>query len=107
VFTFSLEEPRPLTLGIKLVPFLAQGRIAGQRVVVLLNGKPLAERMFSAPDGIEWSIPIPAGALAGRNLLLFQLPDARAPAAVGQGRKRQPRAIGLEWIVLNLAREPA
>jgi hypothetical protein len=106
VFTFALEEPRPLTLGIRLVPFLAQGRIARQRVVVLLNGKPLAERDLASPDSVEWSIPIPVGALAGRNLLLFQFPDARAPAAVGQGRKRQPRAIGLEWIMLNPAQEP-
>lgn len=101
VFTFALETPRPLTLRIKLAPFLASGRISKQRLVMLLNGRPLAERTFSAPEAVELSIPIPSGALADRNLLLLQFPDARAPFTVGQGRKRQPRAFGLEWIELS------
>jgi hypothetical protein len=104
-FAFALEAPSPLTLRMRLVPFLAQGRLAQQRVELFLNASALAQRTLASPGPVELSIPIPAGALAARNLLLLRLPDARAPASLGQGRKRQPRAVGLEWIELAPARE--
>jgi hypothetical protein len=105
VFTFALVRPCDLTLRMKLAPFLAQGRIARQRITLRLNDRPLAERTLATAEAVELSIAIPANALAERNLLVFQLPDARPPAAVGQGRKREPRAVGLEWILLSPVQE--
>ena len=64
------------------------------------NGSRLGEWELDDPRPTELSIPIPSPPLDERNLLLLQFPDARAPASVGQGRKRQPRALGLEWLEL-------
>jgi hypothetical protein len=104
-FAFALEAPEALTLRMRLVPFLAEGRLAQQRVELFLNQSALAERTLASPGPVELAIAVPAEALAARNLLLLRLPDARAPASLGQGRKRQPRAVALEWIELTPTRE--
>jgi hypothetical protein len=101
---FSLAAPQPLVLRLRVAPYLAGGRIERQRLVLLLNGSRLAEHALGDPVPAELSIAVPAGALAERNLLVLQFPDARAPASLGQGRKRQPRALSLEWLQLDPAR---
>ena len=103
VFAFALEAPRPLVLRLRLAPYLADPRLARQRLVVVLNGSPLGERTLTERGAVELSIAVPAQALVLRNLLVFQFPDARSPASLGQGRKREPRAVSLEWIELTPA----
>lgn len=97
---FSLERPRPATLRMQIVPYLGEGRIDAQRVMIELNGSRLRELVLTDPGPTLVSIPLPAETLGERNLLVFGLPDARSPKHLGQGRKNDPRAIALEWIEL-------
>jgi len=57
--------------------------------------------VLAEPSPSELSFDVPAAVLKERNLLVLQLPDARAPSSLGQGRKRQPRAVSLEWFELD------
>lgn len=98
---FSLASHEALVLRMSVVPFLADGRIARQRLVLLLNGSPLGERALSDAAPSELAFEVPAGVLRERNLLVLHFPDARPPASLGQGRKRQPRALSLEWFELD------
>ena len=103
VFAFSLDVQQPLVLRLRAAPYLADGRIERQRVRVTLNGTPLGEWTLSERGAAQLSLPVPTTALALRNLLVFEFPDARSPASLGQGRKRVPRSISLEWIELTPA----
>jgi hypothetical protein len=103
VLAFSLDVQQPLVLRLRAAPYLVDGRIERQRVRVSLNGTPLGEWALSERGAAQLSLPVPTTVLALRNLLVFEFPDARSPASLGQGRKRVPRAISLEWIELTPA----
>lgn len=103
---FALDGPRRATLRMRLAPFLADGAIGAQRVLVDLNGSRLTELVLADPGPRLVSIPFPAESLGERNLLVLGLPDARSPKHLGQGRKNEPRAIALDWLELVEDGEP-
>jgi hypothetical protein len=103
---FSLDARQSLVLRMRVAPYLADGRIQRQRLVLSLNGSTLAEHAFSEALPTELAIALPSALVAEHNLLVLRFPDARSPASVGQGRKRQPRALSLEWLELDAAGDP-
>jgi hypothetical protein len=76
---FSLAEPTSLLLELRT------GGRGRQRLQVTVNGSPVAELAIENAMA-DYSVTIPAAAVARDNLLVLGLPDAHSPASVGAGR---------------------
>jgi hypothetical protein len=79
---FSLAEPTSLLLELRT------GGRGRQRLQVTVNGSPVAELAIENATA-DYSVTIPAAAVARDNLLVLGLPDAHSPASVGAGADRR------------------
>ncbi len=100
---FSLDEPSPLLLELR-----AGGR-GRQRVEVVVNGRPVGELAIGNAMA-DYSVSIPAVAVANDNLLVLGLPDAHSPASIGASRDTRILGAAVRRIailrVLQRAQEP-
>jgi hypothetical protein len=71
---FDVDGPGPATLRVDLEPLPVSS--TPQRVIVELNGRPLATLNLDPPERAAHDIPLPTGTLARRNRLTLLLPDA-------------------------------
>jgi len=105
--TLTLTPPAsrtPLLLEADLNPFVAEPRVPSQHVNVYLNGEHVAE--WIARSRATYQAWVPAHLLNGRPLeLLFELPDAISPQALGLGA--DVRQLGVALHSLRLQRLPA
>lgn len=105
--TFTRDHPEEArTLRLFFQPFLVDGKVNRQRVLVSLNGRQVADFSVTEPDPREYLCPLPPGVLQGRNLLVFRLPDARSPLSLGSGDDGRTLGIALRWLELNPAPAP-
>ncbi|MDX6611433.1 MAG: hypothetical protein QOD75_619 [Blastocatellia bacterium] len=81
--TFAIKEVSPSTLRLRMAPFLAEGKLARQRVEVQLNDQLITSLTLSDPVPREYEIELPLSALRKENVLTFTLPDALSPQALG------------------------
>jgi hypothetical protein len=80
---FSLNEIRPLTLKIKMAPFIVPGRLDEQSVTIKLNGQSLITLTLRNSELADYSVSLPADTLRARNILDFQILGAATPASLG------------------------
>jgi hypothetical protein len=90
---FSLSEVRPMTLQLKVAPFLVAGKLDEQRVTIKLNGQTLADLSLRNPDLTVYPVSLPADALRERNILEFQISCAASPASLGVGADQRQLGI--------------
>jgi hypothetical protein len=91
---FRLEEVRPLRLRLMASAY------GGQRVVVRLNGQTVGNwRMEDGPRELR-ELALPAGALRLKNILTFELPEARSPKSQGAGADERILGLQAEWMDL-------
>lgn len=102
--TFSLAESEPRVMRLKLIPFLAPGRLDAQRVSVRLNGELLTTLKLTEAVSKVYSITLPRQVLRERNVVSFELPDADAPRRLGVGADARLLGINVEWLELADAR---
>jgi hypothetical protein len=99
---FSLAEPTSLLLELRT------GGRGRQRLQVTVNGSPVAELAIENAMA-DYSVTIPAAAVARDNLLVLGLPDAHSPASVGAGADGRILGASVRRIaifrVLQRARE--
>ena len=89
-----------VNLHIAGFPFLADGRVAFQRVWVHLNGMYCG--MFNVADRFEKVLPIRGAWLEQRsNVLAISLPNAVSPAQLGMGADRRLLGIGVQTVSLR------
>jgi lysophospholipase L1-like esterase len=98
---FGRPPRTALSLRLRLRPFLVPGRLVSQRLGLSLNGVELGRRTLSAPEPIELVFAVPAATLGERNLLRFELPDARSPLSVGSGQDPRGLGVAVEWLRLE------
>jgi hypothetical protein len=98
---FRLDEIRDLRLRIKLFPFISKGKVEQQRIEFRLNERPL-ETLLIKEEGVnEYELRLPKNLLAEKNLLVFGLPDAASPQALGLGIDTRQLGIGVFWLRLQ------
>jgi len=90
---FSLSEVGPMTLQLKMAPFLVAGKLDEQRVTIKLNGRTLANLSLRNPDLTVYPVSLPADALRERNILEFQIFGAASPASLGAGADQRQLGI--------------
>lgn len=100
---FTLTDVRPVRLRMNAMPFLADGNLAAQRADVSLNGKTLAQLVFSHQGFTTTELDLAPERLRFENTLLFHFPDATQPAAVGVNMDLRQLALGVKWIELSAA----
>ena len=80
---FSLSEIAPLTLQLKMAPFVVPGKLDEQHVTIKLNGQTLSALALRNPELSIYSLSLPADALRQKNILDFQALGAATPASFG------------------------
>jgi hypothetical protein len=99
---FSLEERRSGVLEIDLRPYLGGGRIAGQHLVIALNGKSVQSLTVREPNFATYNITVPADILLSENRLRLEMPDASSPMKeenTGDRRQLSLFVRALRWRV--------
>jgi hypothetical protein len=94
---FSLGQVRPMTLRIKMAPFLVAGRLDEQRVAVRLNGRTLSNLSLSHTEPEVFSVSLPGEALQQGNILAFEIPDAASPASFRLSEDQRQLGIRVEY----------
>ena len=94
---FALTEVKPMTLNLKLGPFLVPGRLDQQTVVVRLNQEAIATLTLRNSDADVYSIKLPANVLRQRNVLEFEMPGAASPSAYNLNEDLRPLGIRVEY----------
>ncbi|MBD0326877.1 MAG: hypothetical protein ICV68_10620, partial [Pyrinomonadaceae bacterium] len=97
---FALQEPRALTLRIRMSPYFATGKLTSQRVRLILNGETLTTLTLTESEAKEYSIQPPRQALRERNELTFEMPDAQSPKQLGVSGDLRVLGINVQWIEL-------
>jgi hypothetical protein len=91
---FQLDQVEPLRLRM-------MGTTCGeQRVIVSLNGRAVKTLRGSGAGPELMELDLPAAALAARNTLTLQVPDAKSPLSLGQGDDPRILGIGIAWLEL-------
>jgi hypothetical protein len=95
---FSLNEIRPLTLKIRMAPFLVRGKLDEQRVTVKLNEQTLATLPLSNFELADYSLSLPADRLRAKNVLDFQVLGAATPASLDVSQDQRQLGIRVAYV---------
>lgn len=98
---FGLGEARAGILRLRLQAFLAPGRLDRQRVGIVVNGRRIVDWVLESAAPRVHTAPLPKEALARRNVLKIDLPDAASPATLGVGGDRRRLGVALHWLRLE------
>jgi hypothetical protein len=97
----SGEQRRSFRLRIFGAPFLAPGKLEAQRLIVKLNDRQIADWTLTSTDPREQSIDIPAAALNDTNILMFILPNAASPKALGVSADARLLGVNIQWLEID------
>jgi hypothetical protein len=95
---FSLREISPLTLKIRMAPFLVPQKLDEQRVTVILNGRTLTTLPLRNSELADFSLSLPADGLRAKNVLDFQVLGAATPASLGVGQDERQLGIRVATV---------
>ena len=98
---FALDNVHAEILDLKLHPFLAPGRLGAQRLIIKMNGRPVADLVLSDPDSKVYSIRLPKDVLDAKNVLQLEVPDARSPQELGISKDSRRLGIAMELVRLR------
>jgi hypothetical protein len=98
---FALATARYDKLEMKLRPFLLRGQLDMQRLVIKLNGRPIATLELRDPNPKVYSVELPSEILSRKNVLQFELPDARSPKELKVSPDSRQLGIAMEWLRLQ------
>jgi hypothetical protein len=95
---FSLEDIADAKLQMKYMAWIVPDRLNEQTVKMSLNGHPIETLALKDSGPHEYSRTLPKDMLQPNNVLLFGLPDAASPKALGVGDDPRPLALGIFWL---------
>jgi hypothetical protein len=98
---FNLDPVADVAFTVKIFGFLPQGKIKEQRVYVSLNDHPIETLVLNDEKPREFRLVLPKNLLRQRNTMVFGLPDAASPLALGINEDSRQLGIGLCWIQLQ------
>ncbi len=102
IFGLREEDFRDSVLRIRLLPYIAPGKLDVQHVTVSLNGHELTTWELRNTDVEEFTLELPRRALAKRNVLSFYMPDVVSPKSLGV-IPHEIRRLGIyvEWMEID------
>lgn len=99
--TFSVDQSSDLLLQIKAATFVVPDRLRTQTVSISLNNHLLETREIDAPQ--VFTVALQKELLSKRNVLVFDLPNATSPRALGLGKDDRTLGLRVEWMELQRA----
>jgi hypothetical protein len=100
---FRLENRNTQVLHLNLLPFIVPGKLDSQSMKVTLNGEPLPTLTLRDSQPQIYSLTLPADLLREKNVLRFEMPDARSDQMLGTGENPSLRSFKLHWIEVEAA----
>ncbi len=96
---------RDLVLHLLARPYLVPGRLESQRLAVRVNGRPAGRFTLDQPGAARLKVAIPRTLLGhtGSLHIVFELPDAAAPADLGRGNDIRFLGMAVYALVLGEA----
>src|SRR5215813_4406626 len=103
VFSIDQQARRQSTLRLKIFggPFLAPGRVDSQRVTIELNNFVIADWVLKSSEPALHEIELSVKDLADTNTLVFRLPDAASPRALGVSEDWRLLGFNVQWISID------
>jgi hypothetical protein len=102
---FSVDEQVKKQQVVKMrifgAPFIAPGKLEAQRVTIELNERKVAEWTLSNPDPLVYEIEIPTSLFRNENVLVFRMPDAASPRALGLSGDWRLLGFNVQWIEIE------
>ena len=102
---FSVDEQVRKQANTKLrifgAPFLAPGKVDAQRVTIELNDQKIAEWLLNESEGAIRVIDVPLNILREQNTLVFRMPDAASPRALGVSEDWRLLGFNVQWIEID------
>jgi hypothetical protein len=98
---FSLREIAPLSLKVRMAPFLFPQKLEEQRVTIILNGRNLSTLSLRNSELADFSLSLPADSLRAKNILDFQILGAVTPASLGVSEDQRQLGIRVAQIVVE------
>jgi hypothetical protein len=84
-----------------MAPYLLEGKVGQQRLIVKLNGKQLGVLTLTRPDPTTHSFVLRPEQLGTDNVLTFEMPDAVAPVTVEGTDDLRELGVAVSWIELR------
>ena len=107
--SFRVNAPKSDTvlLSARMYPFIVQGRLPRQRVLVHINGKLIDEWMLTEKVVQTHSIAVAANHFQGNEVVIgFRFPNATSPKAMGVNRDVRTLAARFIDVALHDGHEP-
>ncbi len=98
---FRLENRTTQVLHLNLSPFIVPGKLDFQSMKVTLNKQPLTTFELRDSQPQVYSLTLPADLLREKNVLRFEMPDARSSQMLRTGEDPRLRSFKLHWIELE------
>ncbi len=98
---FAIDRNDDLVLKMRVVPFVREGLLNQQRVIVELNETPIDSLVFNRNLEAEIAITLPGKLLRDRNVLKFKMPDARSPELLKISTDQRLLGFAVYWIELQ------
>ena len=103
---FQVDPARPHSLSMRMLPFVAPGKLDSQRVSLALNGQLLTTLVLDRWDWQTHVVSLPTALLQAHNTLELALPDAIAPKAIGYNGDPEPHGVLVQSIDVMPAEPP-
>ena len=103
---FGLDDLSATRLRFNAAVYTFRGKLKKQRLFIDLNGRQIASIVMRYGIPVDYSVPLPKGALQSKNALAFRLPDATSPHSVSSSSDRRPLGMALYWLAFDAA-DPA
>jgi len=100
---FKLKNRNTQALHLNLSPFIVPGKLDSQSMKVTLNEQPLTTLTLRDSQPRVYSLTLSGDLLREKNVLSFEMPDARSPQMLGTGEDPSLRSFKLQWIELEAA----
>ncbi len=103
---FQADPARPHSLSVRMLPFVAPGKLDSQRVSLALNGQVLTTLVLDRWDWQTHEVSLPTAWLRTHNTLELVLPDAIAPKTIGYNGDPEPHGVLVQSIAVTSVESP-
>ena len=97
---FSLAEIKPLSLRVRMAPFVAPDKLEEQHLTLKLNGRTLTTMTLKNSELVDYPLALPADSLRDRNILDFEVLGAVTPASLGLSSDQRQLGIRVASVVV-------
>lgn len=98
---FAAEPGNDIKLQMKVGAYLANGKLPQQELILWLNGERIETLALKEGAALVYTVVLPGKLLERKNILVFELPDAKSPTSLNVGSDERTLGVRVEWMVLQ------